>query len=554
MSRKRTILIFVLFIISTAAIIGRLVCFQILHHDFYKALAQGQKNDLRLAKGPRGRIYFKGGEILATDSKKIYLFACPRDIKEKEKTAEKLSEILGLKKEEILEKIKKDSLFEKIKSDLTKEEQEKIKQEELKGIYLGEEESRFYPQGEMASHIVGFVGGNGKGQYGLEEYYDDILQGEEGVFSLGTFELEKKRGASLFLTVDYNIQFTAEKLLEEAKEKFEIESGQIIVMDPMTGKILALAVFPRFNPNNYYKIKDLSIFQNPVIQKLYEPGSVFKAITMAGALNEGVVGPETEFVDDGSVRIKGRVIYNYGHHIFGKQTMVNVLEKSINTGAVFAEQKLGHNKFLEYIEKFGFFEPTGIDLAGEIFSENKELKKGYEVNFATASFGQGIEITPIQLLRAFSAIANGGHLVKPFLVEKIVKNNGETIINTPELSSNNVISEKTSAQLTAMLVSVVKNGPYTKRARISGYYVAGKTGTSQIPWSSLGIKKRGYSDKTWQSFIGFVPAFNPKFLILVKLDNPNTKVSEYSAVPLFREIAEYIIKYLQIPPDYQEEK
>ena len=222
--------------------------------------------------------------------------------------------------------------------------------------------------------------------------------------------------------------------------------------------------------------------------------------------------------------------------------MTNVLEKSINTGAVFAETQLGEALFLNYIEKFGFFEKTGIDLP-EIYSENRVIKNGREINFATASFGQGIEMTPMQLARAYCAIANGGKLIKPYLAEKILENG--TLLNEiePEISSS-IISSKTSRQLTAMLVSVVENG-FAKSAKIPGYYIAGKTGTAQVAEGGV------YSpDKSIQTFVGFAPAFDPKFLILIKLDNPETKTAEYSAVPIFHALSEYIIHYWQIPPDY----
>ena len=228
--------------------------------------------------------------------------------------------------------------------------------------------------------------------------------------------------------------------------------------------------------------------------------------------------------------------------------MTNVLEKSINTGAVFAETQLGEAFFLNYIEKFGFFEKTGIDLP-EIYSENRVIKNGREINFATASFGQGIEMTPMQLARAYCAIANGGKLIKPYLVEKILEN-GNLVKEIQLETSLPIISSKTSRQLTAMLVSVIENG-YGKSAKIPGYYIAGKTGTAQVAFSNLGINKEGYSEKTIQTFVGFAPAFDPKFLILIKLDNPKAKTAEYSAVPIFHDLAEYIIHYWQIPPDYE---
>jgi len=543
MKRWRFILVFILIILFGAVVVGRLVSVQILQRDLYKALAQGQQKNFQFSKGERGEIFFKEGEILATNIRGSYLFLSPEKIKEKEKTAQALSQILGLEKEVILEKANKDSLFEKITVDLTEEMEEKLRELNLPGVYLGEAVLRKYPQGKMASQTVGFVGGTEKGQYGIEGFYDEILQGEEKI------QKQAEKGADIFLTLNYNVQFMAEKLLEEAEEKLDIEGGQIIVAEPNTGKILALANFPGFDPNYYYEVEDFQVFQNGISQKLFEPGSAFKPITMAAALDQGKITPETSYIDEGKLKIGKDTIYNYDQRVWGERTMTEVLEKSINTGAVFAERQLGHALFLEYIERFGFFKPTGIDLQGEVFSQNKEFKKGYEINFATASFGQGIAITPIQLVRAFCAIANGGKLVKPYVAERIVKNGNVTEIQ-PEVSSEQIISSKTASQLSAMLISVVENG-FAKAARIPGYYIGGKTGTAQIPWTALGVNRKGYSNETWQSFIGFFPAFNPQFLILVKLNNPKTKTAEYSAVPIFKKMAKYIIDYYQIPPDYE---
>ena len=548
MKKWRINLIFILIILFGAAIISRLTYYQIVKQELYRALAQGQQRDFQLIKGERGKIFFNGGEILATNIKGKYVFVCPDEIEEKEKTAIKLSQIFNLEEELILEKIERNSLFEKIKSNLTKEEEQTLEEINLLGVYLGEAVFRQYPQETMASQVIGFFGGEEKGQYGIEGYYDDFLQGKERIFSSENSQ-GSDEGADIFLTIDYNVQFMAEKLLAKAEENLNIEAGQIIVLDPNTGKVLALAHFPNFDPNHYSKVDNFEIFQNGAVQKLFEPGSAFKPITMAAALDQEKITPQTTYIDSGKVKIGKYVIENYNERVFGEQTMAGVLEKSINTGAVFVERQLGHDLFLQYIEDFAFFEPTGIDLQGEESSKNREFRKGYEINFATASFGQGIEMTPIQLIRAFCAIANGGKLVKPYLVEKILQDDG--IIETQaEISSNQVISSKTSSQTTAMMVSVVENG-FGKGARIPGYYIAGKTGTAQVSWSSLGINKEGYSDETWQSFIGFFPAFEPEFLILVKLDNPETRTAEYSATPILKELAKYIINYYQIPPDYE---
>ncbi len=542
--------IIILFFLVGAAITSRLIILQVVEGDYYKAMAQGQQYYFQTMQGKRGNVFFRRGEILATNAKRYYLFVSPDKIREKEITARKIAHITGLKEDFILDKIRKNNSFEKIKDNISEKERKEILKDNLDGVYLKEEIVRSYPQKKIASHLIGFLSKDGRGQYGIEEYYNDILRGKEGVYKRrDNLNWDLNKGDDIYLTIDYNIQFIAENLLTQAVKRFKIKSGQIIVINPQNGQVLALADYPNFDPNNYSKIKDLEIFQDSAIQKLFEPGSVFKAITMAAAIDQNKITPKTTYFDTGQDKIGGYVIHNYDRRSFGRQTMTNVLEKSINTGAVFAEKKLGDDLFLNYLKSFDFFKPTNIDLPGEIFSENKEFKKGYEINFATAAFGQGIEVTPMQMVKAYSAIANKGYLVRPYVAEKALEN-GKIIGLTPKEPLKRVISEKTASEVTAMLVSVVKNGPYAQEARVPGYYIAGKTGTAQVPWTSLGINRRGYSNETWQSFIGYAPAFHPRFLIMVKLDNPNTTSSEYSAVPIFQEMAKYIINYYQIPPDY----
>ncbi len=548
-------LVFFFIILFSALILGRLVYIQIFNYQYWRALAQGQQKFFIPFQEERGEIFFRDVTPLAVNQNIDLVYASPNEIEKPEEIADILSLILSLEKDFILEKLKKDSFYEILKKKLNQTEIENLKKENLKGIYLGQEVIRYYPFENLASQVIGFVDRDGKGQYGIEGYYDDILRGKENIlekekgpggYLINGFIKPKGKGKDIVLTIDYNIQFMAEKLLQKTKENLGIEKGEIIVMDPHSGEILALANFPSFNPNQYAQITNLEIFKNLSSQELFEPGSVFKSITIAGALEEGKITPQTTYIDTGYVKIGNYMIYNYAQKKWGEKTMTEVLERSINPGAVFAERQLGHQLFLEYIEKFGFFEPTGIDLQGEIFSQNKEFKKGYEINFATASFGQGIEMTSIQLLRAYGAIANSGKLLKPHLVEKIIENGVETKIE-PEIQRSSVISEKTVSQLTSMLISVVEKGS-AKRAKIPGYYIAGKTGTAQIPYEN----QRGYyPDRTIQSFIGFAPALDPKFLILVKIYNPKAKTAEYSAVPIFHDLAKYIINYWKIPPDYE---
>lgn len=544
MKNWRINLIFTFFILFSAVLIGRLIYIQILQADFYKALAQGFLNLPEKTQLERGEIFLKNGEPLAVNKDFSLVFATPSKVKNPEETSQILSEILSLNKNFVLEALEKETLYSPIKNRLSEEETQALKNLNLPGIYLSEERGRYYPQETLVSQLIGFLGAEGIGQYGLEEYYDEVLRGKRD-----------NSAPDLILTLDYNIQFRAEKLLEKAKENLEIEGGQIIVMNPNSGAIIALAHFPNFNPNQYQecaKSGSLEIFRNKATRDFFEPGSVFKSITMAAGLNEELITPTTKYVDEGYVKIGGYTLHNYANRVWGEETMTRVLENSINTGAVFVQKLLPNNIFLDYIEKFGIFEKTGIDLL-ESYSENKEFKKGYEVNFATASFGQGIEMTPIQLVKAYSAIANAGKLVKPYLVDPPpLLNNTESSSSDkePKSGGGKVISQKTASQLTAMLVNVVENGS-ARRAKIPGYYIAAKTGTAQIAFSALGIAKPGYSEKTIQTVVGFFPAFSPQFLILVKLDNPKTRVAEYSAVPIFKDLAEYIIYQYQIPPDYE---
>jgi len=529
-------------------IIGRLFYIQILNHQYWRALAQGQQKSFVSLKGERGEIFFRDGRPLAINRNFDLVYATPNEIKKPAETAQILKLVLNLDETTISKKLKRDSFYEIIKKKLTEKEVSDLKKVNLAGIYLGQETGRYYPFGDLASKVIGFLGGDDRGQYGVEGYYEKTLKAEDGFlekergplgYLIDGSSSELKKGSDITLTLNYNIQFVAEKLLKSAEENLDFEEGEIIVINPLSGEILALANFPNFDPNQYSENTNLEIFKNSSIQKCFEPGSIFKPITLAAALDQEKITPQTTYVDKGAVKIGGYTIYNYNKKTWGERTMTEVLEKSINTGAVFVESQLGHQLFLDYIERFGFFKPSEIDLQGEVFSQNKEFKKGYEVNFATASFGQGVGITSIQLARAFSAIANAGKLVKPYIVKNDRENLGEQ-----------VISPKTASQLTAMLVSVVEQG-FAQKAKIPGYYIAGKTGTALVSWSGLGIDKKGYSEKTIQSFVGFAPAFDPKFLILVKLNNPKTKDASASAVPIFRELAEYIINYWQIPSDYE---
>lgn len=558
MRHWRTNLICILFLLVGMVILSRLVFLQIIQHNFYKALAKGQQEIFESLLGARGEIflYDKDEPVLVAGNKDWYfVYASPKEIENVEEAAEVIAEGLSLDKEELIEEFKKDSLFFLLRKELSNQEIEFVENLGIKGIYLDKERYRYYPHNELAGDVLGFVNTEGKGVYGVEGYLNDILSGQttwirKKINPFG-YPTEKNliapQGGDVYLTIDENIQIKAEKLLEKAEDNLNIEGGQIIVVNPNDGRIIALADYPNFNPNNYEDYS-LEMFKNSAVQNLFEPGSMFKAITMAAALNQGKVTPETTYTDEGFVKVGGHTLYNYKGKVYGESTMSEVLEKSINTGAVFAASQIGDKVFLKYIERFGIFEKTGIELQGEAYSKNSHLRKGYKANCATAAFGQGIEMTALNFVRAFSILANGGKLIDLNIIDKI-EEDGEVIEFEKELLREEIVSEETLDLLVNMLVGVTEKG-FGKRAGVPGYYVAGKTGTSQIPYTNLGIDKLGYSDKTWQSFIGFFPAYEPQFLILVKLDNPETDTAEYSAAPIFGELAQYIVNYYQIPPDY----
>ncbi len=548
-------LFFCLFTIFGAAVLAKLFYLQVVKGEYYEALALGQQMSVEDINAQRGDIFFSDGKtILAQTKTKPVVYISPSKISQSDidLVAKELALALEGSEEDIKEQIQQGEIFKK---DITEKQYETLKQKNLNGVYINEVSTRVYPQKEYACHMAGFVNNEGQGQYGIEGYYDSILQGEnisEGksstlgiltsVFSGKDTDLQTK-GESLQLTIDYNIQYYAEKMLNEAFDQWKMDSGQIIVQEPQTGKILALATYPDFDPNQYSQEKNMGIFLNSSLQALFEPGSVFKPFTMAGALEENLIAPETKFTDTGVVNVGGPAIYNFAKKTWGEQSMVGVLENSINTGAVFVEQKLGKNLFLKYAQKFGFFDKTNIDLAGEVFSSNETLKNGYPRDLATASFGQGIQMTSMQLIRGFSVIANAGKMMRPYVVEKIIEPNGQEKIQEPVFEKQ-VISEDTASKLSAMMVSVVENGG-GRRAKVPHYYIAGKTGTAQIPKPKGGY----YETETIQSFIGFAPAFSPRFVILVRLDNPKQSDAASScAAPIFGKLAKYIIDLWQIPP------
>lgn len=531
----------ILFGLSYTIILFRLYDLQIQKNSYYLARANFQYENSVFLKALRGGIYFKDKNnnlILAATNKNFPLiYAVPKEIDDAKETFNNLQSVLDLPADFEKKLENKNSSYVLIFKKAPVEIVSKIKELDLKGIYVVETPERFYPFDNLASHILGYVGQDENdlgesGKYGIEKLYDDNLKGINGKID-GNKIIEPISGKDIILTIDPNIQREAERILSSLILDQKAKGGLVIIQEPKSGKILSMAGIPNFNPNNYSKY-DLSVFLNPTISKIYEPGSVLKIITMAIGLETKKITPETTFFDTGSLSLNNKTIRNWDLKAHGKVTMSEIIEGSINTGAAFVQRQVGKNLFLDYLKKFGFDKKTNIDLPNEIRGDLKSLEKNNapDINFATAAFGQGIAITPIELINAVSTIANGGKLMRPYINNDL----------KPEVLGE-VISDSTSKEVIKMMVNAVDKA---KIAKINGYSIAGKTGTAQVP----DLKNGGYKDSYIHTYVGFAPAYDAKFVILIRIDEPEgAQLAGMTVVPAFRELAQFILNYYNIPPD-----
>ncbi|MFA5386239.1 MAG: penicillin-binding protein 2 [Candidatus Paceibacterota bacterium] len=513
---------------------------QIKHGLIFATQAADQNRQSGLSIPNRGNIYFvdkDNRQIPAVLNKEFsIIYAVPTEIADSLETASQISAIVGQSVNALKEALSKPkSQYELLVYKASDDQIKQIQDLKVKGIYITKELLRFYPLGERASQVLGFVGPNQNddgitGRYGIEAYFNDLLGGQTGQIQ-GDFIIKPKNGDDLVLTIDPNIQLEAEDILKNLVEEYKASAGMVIVEEPKTGKILAMNSVPSFDPNNYSNYS-LSSFLNPVVQAVYEPGSVFKVLTMSAGIDSGKITPQTTYVDKGSVTYNGKTIQNFELKTYGKQTMTNVIENSINTGAVFAERQTGHETFYNYLKNFGLNVATGITLPGELKGNLSNLVNGKDINYATASFGQGVAVTPIEVINAIAAIANKGKLMKPY----IVASEKPTVIRQ-------VISENTANQVVQMMVSAVK---VNKVADIKNYSVAAKTGTAFVP----NFKTGGYTEDVINTYIGFAPAYDPRFIILFRIDKPAGAISAgRSVVPAFKKLAEFLLNYYNVAPD-----
>lgn len=561
-SRVYALLFFIVAV--TLIIVSRLYLLQVMAYDSYKALAENQHSVFKDLIPKRGQIYLldKGGLYpVAVNKDTKMAYAVPKEIKDSNEAARLVAPVLGLDEGMLKDRFNKpEDMYEVLKHKLSDEEIDKINELKLEGIHLIDESYRYYPAGELASNVLGFVGWKDQelgGRYGMELYLEDKLKGSSGsIFQkrdpsgrwISTEEKEIKLaddGDDIVLTIDHIIQYETEKMLKSAIEKYQADRGTIIVMESSTGKILSMASYPTFDPNDYANVSDMEAFRNIAVSDSYECGSIFKAVTIASAIDSGKINPDTRYVDTGAVTEAGYTIRNSDGKANGQQTMTQVLEKSLNTGAIYAEKLLGNRNFYDYVKRFGFGEPTGASVFGEAKGNISNLENfRSNIQFFTAAFGQGIVVTPIQMISAYNAIANGGVLLKPQIIDKIVHSDGSSEEIQPE-EVRRVITGRAAQLTTEMLRSVVTDG-HGKRADVPGYLVGGKTGTAQVAKSG----SKGYEEgKNIGSFIGFAPTDNPKYTILIRIDNPkDVEWAESSAAPTFGELMKFVLEYGGVEP------
>jgi cell division protein FtsI/penicillin-binding protein 2 len=561
--KTRMYLVILVILFFTFAVILQLFKLQVKNNSKYVALAKKQHNMSRSIMPSRGEIFLRQKDekfSVAINKELKTVFAIPKEIEDPALVAQKIASILELDEGDIIKKLsKKDDMYEVLKRRIPNELFLGIEKMELKGIYGESEYWRYYPGNSLAAHTLGFVGYKDdklSGRYGIENELEKRLSGEEGMMeqerdvfgrwiATGMKSIKPQRdGQDVILTLENVLQFKAEEALKSTVERHDADSGKVIIINPKTGEILAMAAYPTFNLNEYSKVEDINVFRNALVSDQYECGSVFKPITMAIGLDTDKIRPDTTYIDTGVVVEAGFKIQNSDEKAYQKQTMTQVIEKSLNTGVIFVEKEIGNQEFFRYVEDFGFGKITGINFPGEASGNISNLKTNRDIEYFTASFGQGITLTPLQLVMAYGAMANGGDLLKPQIISSIIAENGiEKKIEVEKVRS--VISEETSREISLMLESNVVNG-HGKMAGVPGHRIAGKTGTAQIPDKEKG----GYlEDATIGTFAGYGPVEDPIFAMVTIIDYPkDIEWAESTAAPIFGELAKVILDYYGIEP------
>ncbi|MDH3974729.1 MAG: penicillin-binding transpeptidase domain-containing protein [Deltaproteobacteria bacterium] len=504
----------------------------------------------------RGKIFDRNGEELATNREVNSVYAQPLKITDGDALAEALSGILGEEKKWIKEKISAKSPFVWIKRSLPVERGRLVADLHIAGVGIVREKRRYYPNMELAGHLIGFAGIDSQGLEGVELEYNDYIKGTGGyflaerdalgrnIFPAGMNVKKSSSGNNVVLTIDRTIQHITERELGDAVKGFNAKAGMALVMDPATGEVLAMAVEPAFNPNDFEKYGP-RFWRNRIITDTFEPGSTFKIFLAAAAIDSGrAMSKDIFYCENGRFRVYDRYIHD--GKSYGWLSLENILKVSSNIGAFKIAEKTGKEAFYRYISDFGFGAKTGIGLPGEASGYLRSSDKISPIGYANLAFGQGISVTALQLVNAISAIANGGHLMKPYVVKRVIDGSGRTLFSNYPVMTKRVISKPASKEVSAMLKRVTSGEGTGVRAALQGYLVAGKTGTSQ----KYDFKNKKYSrERHISSFVGFIPADDPKLSIVVILDEPkNAYYGGRVAAPVFRRIASQSLAYLNVSP------
>jgi cell division protein FtsI (penicillin-binding protein 3) len=550
-SQQRRLWVIVVGIAFAAMIIvGRLVAFQVVQGAHWKEMGEELQRINVIARPDRGLIYDRNGSVLAGNTADYQIGVSPSLITPNmaEEMATALAPILQKPRYELLGALQADEPFMMLSGRVSAAVAEAIRELDFNGLQIDPLPRRLYPQGSLACHVLGYVDFDGMGGAGVEGYYQQELAGEAAsdVRSISPLTPQRsviaREGSDLVLTIDRAVQYLVEQHLQRAIWEHGARSGTIIVMNPKNGEILAMANYPCYSPFNFYE-EDPALLTNPAVSRQYEPGSVMKLVTMAAALDSGVVTPSSTYYDSGVLEVGGHRTYNWDRSGPGTIDMTTLLARSLNVGAATIATWMGPETYYTYLERFNFGRPTGIDLMAEASGTMHLPGSPFwtESFIATNAYGQGIAVTPLQMAVSVTPLANGGQLMQPHVVREI-HSGGRIYVHEPTVLSQ-AVSRETANQLNTMAVTAVQRETLT--AQVEGYTIAGKTGTAEIPENGVYL-----SDATIGSFIGWLPADDPELLLLIKLDRTtSSQWGSMTAAPVFSELVSELVVLLNIPPD-----
>ncbi len=571
---KRLRNVAIVWIVLVALFIARLFYMQVVRHSAFVAEAAASHTLTQILTAKRGEIYVRDARAgqnqtfpVALNRDQLILISDNRKIEDPLHAASVIADVLHLSdpdKSALLEKLSDklrayQPLIKDVSPGAVTDLLDRLKTEQIAGIYIDRNPARFYPEGDLFSQVVGFVGrdaqGDPTGKYGVEGFFEDELKGVNGFvhtekdpfggwIPVANRDLQDAHdGDDIILTLDRSIQLKLCQALAAGAVTYHAKSGSGIIMDPHTGAILAMCNTPTFDPNDFQHVTDASTFNNNAIFRAFEPGSVFKAFTMSAAMDAGAVTPTTQYTDTG-VDVRDHFsIRNAANKTWGVQTMTDVIRESINTGTIFAAEKMGLQKFRTYMQAFGFGLPSGIELKIESKGTIKSLDKTGSVYLATASFGQGLTATSLQLIQGYGALANGGVMMKPYVVYGVRHYDGTVDVRAPQ-KIRQVVTADSAKKITDMMLSVVDLG-HGKLARVPGYSIAGKTGTAQI----VGNGKYLDANTNNHTFVGYGPIGNPAFVMMITYEAPAARFAESTAVPVFGQVAPFLLEYMGVQPD-----